>query len=97
MSLVNSDKTIAKYLIRVEAGPEIVSPAVGFIILAVEAVYQSNDARSEHGGKHPIHNSQYRLRNGISDKALVLKMLKIPRLYSRLLPFPEVETIDTSS
>ena len=37
---------IAKYLIRVQMGPEIVFPTAGFMAMAVEAIYQSNEARS---------------------------------------------------
>lgn len=47
---------IAKYLIRVQMGPEIVFPAAGFMAMAVEAIYQSNEARSQLEGKNPIEN-----------------------------------------
>lgn len=64
---------IAKYLIRVQMGPEIVFPAACFMAMAVEAIYQSNEARLKPEGEKFIQNPQYRLRNVTFDKALVME------------------------
>ena len=53
--------------------PEIVFPAAGFMAMAVEAIYQSNEALVQLESKIPIEHPRYRLRNVTFDKALVLE------------------------
>ena len=69
-------------------GPEIVFPAAGFMAMAVEAIYQSNEARSQLEGKNPIENPQYRLRNVTFDKALVLEEGEDHKIMLTLAPVP---------
>ena len=54
-------------------GPEIVFPAACFMAMAVEAIYQSSEARAKLEGKNFIENPQYRLRNVTFNKALVME------------------------
>ena len=79
---------IAKYLIRVQMGPEIVFPAAGFMAMAVEAIYQSNEALSKLEGKNLIENPQYRLRNVTFNKALVMEEGKDHKIMLTLAPVP---------
>ena len=86
--LANPVIRVAKYLIRVQMGPEIVFPAAGFMAMAVEAIYQSSEARSQLEGKSPIENPQYRLRNVTFDKALVLEEGEDHKIMLTLAPVP---------
>ena len=56
-----------------QMGPEIVFPAAGFMAMAVEAIYQSNEALTQLESRIPIEHPRYRLRNVTFDKALVLE------------------------
>ena len=69
-------------------GPEIVFPAACFMAMAVEAIYQSNEARSKLEGKNFIENPQYRLRNVTFNKALVMEEDVEHKVMLTLAPVP---------
>ena len=56
--------------------------------MAVEAIYQSNEAPSHLEGKKPIESPQYRLRTVTFDKALVLKEGEDHEIMLTLAPVP---------
>ena len=69
-------------------GPEIVFPAAGFMAMAVEAIYQSNEALTQLENKNPIQHARYRLRNVTFDKALVLEEGEEHKIMLALTPVP---------
>jgi hypothetical protein len=69
-------------------GPEIVFPAAGFMAMAVEAIYQSNEALTRLESKTPIEHPRYRLRNVTFDKALVLEEGEQHKIMLTLTPVP---------
>ena len=69
-------------------GPEIVFPAAGFMAMAVEAIYQSNEALTQLEGKTRIEHPRYRLRNVTFDKALVLEENEEQKIMLTLTPVP---------
>ena len=71
-----------------QMGPEIVFPAAGFMAMAVEAIYQSNEALAQLESKTPIEHPRYRLRNVTFDKALVLEEGEEHKIMLTLTPVP---------
>ena len=71
-----------------QMGPEIVFPAAGFMAMAVEAIYQSNEALTQLETKTPIDHPRYRLRNVTFDKALVLEEGEEHKIMLILNPVP---------
>ncbi|KAL8912790.1 MAG: hypothetical protein Q9171_002248 [Xanthocarpia ochracea] len=69
-------------------GQEIVFPAAGFIAMAVEAIYQSNEALTQLESQVPIECPRYRLRNVTFDKALVLEEGEEHKIMLTLSPVP---------
>lgn len=69
-------------------GPEIVFPAAGFMAMAVEAIYQSNEALTQLESKTRIEHPRYRLRNVTFDKALVLEEGEEHKIMLTLTPVP---------
>lgn len=69
-------------------GPEIVFPAAGFMAMAVEAIYQSNEALTQLESKTRIEHPRYRLRNVTFDKALVLEENEEHKIMLTLTPVP---------
>ena len=69
-------------------GPEIVFPAAGFMAMAVEAIYQSNEALTQLESKPPTDHPRYRLRNVTFDKALVLEEGEEHKIMLTLTPVP---------